>query len=211
MVMHAKLQTGLTGDRLKPGFDSEADHVRKHGMMACEGHLLFDGFKSMPLGGFVRESGLNLANGDLYVGGVQKEKSVLDILAGCWRDGRFASTIGVYAGGTEEVPLAFELERLFQGGILPIDLVSLHAEGRFEVVRNAFEEQRDELRAWCVQYAQAVEASLLGKPMVEADYARRTYGRYARLLPSQFNSLLYGEEIARELSQLRRSDLKQYL
>lgn len=210
VVRHAKLATDLTRDRLCEDFDQEDGHVRGHGISVDRNYLLLGGLRGMPIEGFILGGGLDLDTGDLYVGGVQKEASVAEIVGGFWIDGQFLSSMEVCSSGIEKAPFAFELERLFPGGILPLSVVSMYADGHLMNELDV-ETQNAELQIWCEQYARAVRNSLFGKPMAEADYAKRQYGRFARPLSPELMSLLYGPVLASALARLRESDLQKYL
>lgn len=68
------------------------------------------------------------------------------------------------------------------------------------------ERENDRFQKWHEKYLEAVAGSLMGKPVLEADFARRLSGPSYRGLDLR---QLYGDRIHEQLRKLNRMDLRE--
>lgn len=207
MVMHAKLESSLREGGLRDDADFDSEQSRVHGVARDGDFMLFDGLRRKPRL-FIRHSGLDLSTGDLFVGDVQFDKSVTDVVSGFCEGGHFSSRTDMEDGRALRTPLAFELERYFDQGAGDLKVVEMYADG-FRMEGFAVEQQKSALAEWRELYSVALERSLIGKPMMESDFAARNFSGRKRKLTPRESHLLYGVKIYEELKRLSPSNLIQ--
>ncbi|MFA6024077.1 MAG: hypothetical protein WC777_02585 [Candidatus Gracilibacteria bacterium] len=203
MAMTAKLASTLTKDRLAPGaLDDERD-LSMHGLAYRDGFLLFDGQAYKP-SVLDRGRGLDPSSGDIYLGDVQFETSVVNRFVGSWYDGMSQANIRVSEGRFMEIPTLFEIERLFVGDVGRFEVSRMYGDG-VDMGDDIARRENGLFQRWHQEYLSAVDGSLMGKPVLEADFARRLSGGSRPLDLTK----LYGERIHDQLRGLKRRDLKE--
>ena len=190
----------LSRDQLAEDALANAAEAKMHGLNQDKGFLLFDGRTWRPHF-FHRHRGIDLSNGEIHIGGVQFESSVVQRFAGAWLDGVSQPEIDFWDGKFNYVPTLFEIERLFVGDLGRFELTHMFADGR-SMGESTVQENRATFEQWHQEYQEAVAGSLMGRPLLEADYAYRMHDM--QLDPRK----LYGERVHAQLRKLSRRDLR---